>query len=87
MLGSVPSVQKNLGTPLQSRRAMLETLCRHLDMVRLSAAGVLMIALVGCTGLVDGGSDGLTPQQRTARQKFQQEAAPILHQDCVTCHY
>jgi hypothetical protein len=38
MLGSVPSVQKNLGTPLQSRRAMLETLCRHLDMVRLSAA-------------------------------------------------
>lgn len=50
MLSSVPSLQKNLGTPLQSRKAMLETLVRHLDMVRLSAAGVLMIALVGCTG-------------------------------------
>jgi hypothetical protein len=86
MLGSVPSVQKNLGTPLQSRKAMLETLCRHLDMVRLSAAGVLMIALVGCTGLVGGGSDGLTPEQRTARQKWQQNALPILRQDCVTCH-
>jgi hypothetical protein len=86
MLGSVPSVQKNLGTPLQSRRAMLETLCRHLDMVRLSAAGALMIALVGCTGLVDGGSDGLTPQQRNARQKWQQSAMPVLRQDCITCH-
>ena len=86
MLGSVPSLQKNLGTPLQSRKAMLETLCRHLDMVRLSAAGVLMIALIGCTGLVDGGSDGLTPQQRDARKKWQDSALPVLRQDCVTCH-
>jgi hypothetical protein len=86
MLGSVPSLQKNLGTPLQSRKAMLETLCRHLDMVRLSAAGVLMIALVGCTGLIDGGSDGLTPQQRDARLKWQTSALPVLRQDCVTCH-
>jgi hypothetical protein len=65
---------------------MLETLCRHLDMVRLSAAGALMIALVGCTGLVDGGSDGLTPQQRDARQKWQQSALPVLRQDCMSCH-
>lgn len=65
---------------------MLETLCRHLDMVRLSAAGVLMIALVGCTGLVDGGSDGLTPQQRTAREKWQTSALPVLRQDCISCH-
>jgi hypothetical protein len=86
MLGSVPSVQKNLGTPLQSRRAMLETLCRHLDMVRLSAAGALVIALVGCTGLVDGGSDGMTSQQRDAISKFVTSAMPVLNQDCVTCH-
>jgi cytochrome c553 len=86
MLGSVPSVQKNLGTPLQSRRAMLETLCRHLDMVRLSAAGALMIALVGCTGLVDGGSDGMTSQQRGAIQKWVTSAMPVLSQNCVTCH-
>lgn len=65
---------------------MLETLCRHLDMVRLSAAGALMIALVSCTGLVDGGSDGLTPQQRNARQKWQTSALPVLRQDCMTCH-
>lgn len=86
MLGSVPSLQKNLGTPLQSRKAMLETLCRHLDMVRLSAAGVLMVALVGCTGLVGGGSDGLTPQQKAALQAWEQKALPVLRQDCVTCH-
>lgn len=86
MLGSVPSLQKNLGTPLQSRKAMLETLVRHLDMVRLSAAGVLMIALVGCTGLIDGGSDGLSEQQRDARTKWQGEAAPVLKQFCVSCH-
>jgi hypothetical protein len=86
MLGSVPSVQKNLGTPLQSRKAMLETLCRHLDMVRLSAAGALMIALVSCTGLVDGGSDGMTSQQRDAIQKWVTSAMPVLSQDCVTCH-
>lgn len=65
---------------------MLETLCRHLDMVRLSAAGALMIALVGCTGLVDGGSDGMTSQQRGAIQKWVTSAMPVLSQDCVTCH-
>jgi len=86
MLGSVPSLQKNLGTPLQSRKAMLETLFRHLDMVRLSAAGALMIALVGCTGLIDGGSDGLSQQQRDARAKWQSEALPVLQQNCATCH-
>jgi mono/diheme cytochrome c family protein len=86
MLGSVPSVQKNLGTPLQSRRAMLETLCRHLDMVRLSAAGVLMIALVGCTGLIDGGSDGMTDEQRDARAKWVDEALPVLRTNCASCH-
>lgn len=86
MLGSVPSRQKNLGTPLLSRKAMLETLFRHLDMVRLSAAGALMIALVGCTGLIDGGSDGLTQQQRDARTKFQTAAFPVLRDSCAVCH-
>src|SRR5262249_60954763 len=86
MLGSVLSLQKNLGAPLQSRKAMLETLFRHLDMVKLSAAGVLMVALIGCTGLIDGGSDGLTQQQRDARAKWQSEAAPVLEQNCASCH-
>src|SRR5215468_11895749 len=86
MLGSVPSVQKNLGAPLQSRKAMLETLCRHLYMVRLSAAGALVIGLVGCTGLIDGGSDGMTSQQRDAIQKWVTSAMPVLSQDCMSCH-
>jgi cytochrome c553 len=86
MLGSVPSVQKNLGSPLQSRKAMLETLCRHLDMVRLSAAGVLMIALIGCTGLIDPGSDGMTDEQRDARAKWVNDALPVLRTNCISCH-
>jgi hypothetical protein len=86
MLGSVPSVQKNLGTPLQSRKAMLETLCRHLDMVRLSAAGIVMVALIGCTGLVDGGSDGKSKEQRAALDAWERTALPVLRQNCETCH-
>lgn len=86
MLGSVPSLQKNLGAPLQSRKAMLETLCRHLDMVRLSAAGLLMFTLVGCVGLIDGGSDGLSSQQRIARDKWENGALPVFRANCETCH-
>ncbi|HEY0481049.1 MAG TPA: hypothetical protein VGD37_26220 [Kofleriaceae bacterium] len=71
---------------MQSRKAMLETLFRHLDMVRLSAAGVLMMTLVGCVGLIDGGSDGLTTQQRNARTKWQSEAYPVLRDNCAACH-
>jgi mono/diheme cytochrome c family protein len=86
MLGSLPSPKKNLGAPLQSRKAMLETLFRHLDMVRLSAGAILMVALVSCTGLIDGGSDGLTPQQRDAATKWKSKALPVLRDQCVGCH-
>jgi mono/diheme cytochrome c family protein len=65
---------------------MLETLFRHLDMVRLSAAGVLMISLMGCVGLIDGGSDGLTQQQKDAREKWVNEALPVFRTNCMTCH-
>src|SRR3989442_1028456 len=86
MLGSVPSLQKNFGAPLQSRKAMLETLCRHLDMIRLSAAGLMMFTLIGCTGLIDGGSDGMSPQQRNAHNKWETSALPVLRQNCESCH-
>ena len=86
MLASVPSLQKSLGGPVQSRKAMLETLCRHLDMVRLSAAGFLMVSLIGCTGLIDGGSDGLSTQQQLALDQWQHSALPVLRQSCATCH-
>ena len=65
---------------------MLETLCRHLDMVRLSAAGVLMISLMGCVGLIDGGSDGLTAQQKEARAKWVDSALPVFRTNCMSCH-
>jgi mono/diheme cytochrome c family protein len=86
MLGTLPSLKKNLGAPLQSRKAMLETLFRHLDMVRLSVGAILMVALVGCTGLIDGGSDGMSDQQRTARARWTNDAYPALSANCAVCH-
>jgi cytochrome c553 len=86
MLSSLPFLKKNLGASLQSRKAMLETLFRHLDMVRLSAGAIAMIALVGCTGLIDGGSDGLTAQQREAKARWKNDALPALRTSCVVCH-
>src|SRR5437868_4176147 len=74
MLSSLPYSKKNLGAPLQSRKAMLETLFRHLDMVRLSVGAILVLTLVSCTGLIDGGSDGLSPQQRTAAKLWKESA-------------
>lgn len=86
MLGSLPSLKKNLGAPLQSRKAMLETLFRHLDMVRLSVGAILMVTLVGCTGLLDPGSDGLTSDQRKAQEKWRTSARPVLQTNCAGCH-
>lgn len=65
---------------------MLETLFRHLDMVRLSVGALVMVAVVGCTGLIDGGSDGMTKQEREALAKFETEALPVLQSACVGCH-
>ena len=85
-MGSLPSFKKHLGAPLQSRKAMLETLFRHLGMVRLSVGAMVMLAMIGCTGLIDGGSDGLTTQERNARAKFQKDALPVLELHCGGCH-
>jgi hypothetical protein len=69
---------------------MLETLYRHINMVRLSASGLAVVAVMmvatGCTGLIDGSSDGLTPAQRAARVKWENEAYPVLRDTCVACH-
>ena len=75
MLGAIPSVKRGLGG-LRSRRAMLDTLLKHLPMVRLSA-GVL----------IDGNGGGtLTPEQQAARTAWTNEAWPHLQQQCVGCH-
>src|SRR5512140_2340273 len=86
MLSSLPYSKKNLGAPLQSRKAMLETLFRHLDMVRLSVGAMLVLTLVSCTGLIDGGSDGLSPQQRKAAKLWKESALPALQTSCTGCH-
>lgn len=66
---------------------MLETLVRHLDMVRLTVAAAAIFAMVGCSGLIDGGgSGGLTPEQQTARRIWTEKALPQLQANCVVCH-
>lgn len=66
---------------------MLDTLLKHLDMVRLSIGALAMVALVGCTGLIDNGGDqSLTPEQRIARQKWIEKALPVLKPNCGQCH-
>ncbi|HWU88781.1 MAG TPA: hypothetical protein VN253_16055 [Kofleriaceae bacterium] len=62
---------------------MLETLVRHLDMVRLTVA-TSALALAGCTGLIDGGSPS---KAEIARQLWTDKALPALTAGtCVTCH-
>src|SRR5689334_3743652 len=71
---------------VKSRRAMLDTLLRHLPMVRLSAIAALA-ALMGCTGLIDSGESGqLTAEEKAARELYIQKAKPVLDQNCASCH-
>src|ERR1041385_7547094 len=87
MLGSLPHLRaKVAGAPLQSRKAMLETLVRHLDMVRLSVTVAAMVAAVGCTELIDSHGGGLTPEEAIAREKFVEKALPVFQQNCTACH-
>jgi mono/diheme cytochrome c family protein len=71
---------------------MLETLVKHLDMVRLSARATMLlgaVALMGCSGLIDsgGGSDStLTPEEVAARAAFTEKAKTHLDQNCAACH-
>lgn len=66
---------------------MLETLVRHLDMVRLTVASLALLAMVGCTGLIDdGGSGDLSPEEVRARQLFSEKALPRLNESCTVCH-
>jgi len=88
MLGG-PTLFKPQIKTLKSRRAMLDTLMRHLDMVRLSAAATAAL-LLGCTGLISGdpagGAGNLTPEQQIAANKFKTDAYPIFSQICSACH-
>ncbi len=86
IMAGLPSLRASVHG-LRSRKAMLETLVRRLNMVRLSAGAValLSLAMVGCTGLIDDGSKGLTPEQAVARRMWTDKAEPALI-TCVSCH-
>jgi hypothetical protein len=62
---------------------MLETLVRHLPMVRLTVAAS-MLAMIGCTGLIDAPPPTAA---ETARQKWVTKALPALQEaTCNVCH-
>ncbi|HEY5938936.1 MAG TPA: hypothetical protein VIU61_29990, partial [Kofleriaceae bacterium] len=47
----------------------------------------IAITATGCTGLIDdGGSGGLTGEQKIARQKWTTKALPRLDENCTVCH-
>lgn len=69
-----------------SRRAMLDTLLKHLPMVRLSVGALAALALVGCSGLIDGGDENITPEEKAARQAYIQKAKPVFDSTCASCH-
>jgi len=74
---------------LRSRKAMLETLVRRLNMVRLSVGALALVALTaaGCTGLIGpSGPDPLPKEELTARKMWTEKAEPVLSTSCVGCH-
>ena len=86
MLGAFASGRTN-GAALKSRRAMMETLFQHLDMIRLSAGAFALLAVAGCSGLIDGDdSQNLTPEELAARRAYIEKAKPHLDAYCASCH-
>ncbi|HEX4453452.1 MAG TPA: hypothetical protein VH143_21415, partial [Kofleriaceae bacterium] len=89
MFRGLHPVKGNMGA-LKSRRAMLDTLMRHLDMVRLSVGLTVLIALSACHGLISGeptgGDDTTTPEGQAALTAWLQDAQPVFQNNCVACH-
>lgn len=87
MLGGQLQFQVNKGVvPLRSRKSMLETLLRRLDMVRLTITAATLILALGCSGLIDDGGNGdLSAEEARARLLFTQKAIPAL-EACRACH-
>ncbi len=84
MVAGLPSLTGGAG--LRSRKSMLETLVRQLNMVRLSI-GALVLTMVGCTGLIDDpAGDGLSSKQVAANKAWVEKAQPQLSRDCLVCH-
>jgi cytochrome c553 len=65
---------------------MLDTLLKHLPMVRLSVGALAGVLFAGCTGLIDGGNDNVSAEEQLARQLYVQKAKPVLDTSCASCH-
>jgi hypothetical protein len=72
---------------------MLDTLLKHLDMVRLSVGALALMAVVACNGLVStggsggGGGGSGTPEEQAAITAWLQSAQPALTAGgCFGCH-
>src|SRR4051812_5701470 len=84
MFGGLPSGRAS-GAGIRSRRSMLETLVRHLTMVRLTL-GASLLAMIGCTGLIDAPPP---TKAEIARQVWIDKALPALRAvetNCLVCH-
>ncbi len=71
---------------LHSRRAMLDTLLKHLPMVRLSVGALAALLFMGCSGLIDGGDENITAEEKAARTAWLQKAKPVFDTTCASCH-
>jgi hypothetical protein len=96
MLGVLTSIRAS-GVALRSRRDMLDTLLKHLDMIRLSIGLIAILAVAGCNGLIrekggggggsGSGSGSNTPEQQAALDAWTMEAHPALtNSTCFACH-
>jgi mono/diheme cytochrome c family protein len=70
---------------------MLDTLLRHLPMVRLSLGASLgtlaALSIMGCSGLIDDNSNtSVTPEEKHARELFISKAKPTFDTVCAACH-
>jgi len=86
MLNGLPSFQANRSVS-RSRRSMLDTLVRHLAMVRLTIGAAAILVITGCSGLIDdGASSGLSPEEVIARKLWLEKALPTIRDNCLVCH-
>lgn len=73
---------------LPSRKTMLETLIRRLDLVRLTVGAMALVMMAGCTGLIDDTvlPTDLEKDEANARRLWDEKAWPILELQCAGCH-
>lgn len=73
---------------LPSRKTMLETLIRRLDLVRLTVGAAALVMMASCTGLIDDTvlPTDLEKDEANARRLWDEKAWPILEAQCGGCH-